>query len=149
MSTKYLIKPYLKLNFCETDHLFSLLRGVFMYFSQEVSERIRKIAHQKGATIKEILDNCELNINTISKKSENGMASFSLAKIADYLDCSVDYLLCRTENPNAHKTHANDVAVNPYDDQQLIDIINIYKQLDNVGKAKMLVAIADIREKNK
>lgn len=26
-----------------------------------------------------------------------------LARIADYLDCSVDYLLGRTENPEAHK----------------------------------------------
>lgn len=115
-----------------------------MYYSQEVSERIRKIANQKGVAIREILDACELNINTISKKTESGMASFSLAKIADYLDCSVDYLLCRTENPNAHKTHAKDVAINPYDDQQLVDIINIYKQLDNVGKAKVLVAVDEI-----
>ncbi len=26
-----------------------------------------------------------------------------LSKIADYLDCSVDYLLGRTDNPNSHK----------------------------------------------
>lgn len=110
-----------------------------MYYSQEVSERIRKIAHQKGVTIKEILDACELNINTISKKSESGMASFSLAKIADKLECSVDYLLCRTENPKSHETHDSDVMVSPYSDQQLVDIINIYKQLNNVGKAKLLV----------
>lgn len=27
----------------------------------------------------------------------------TLIKIADYLDCSVDYLLGRTDNPNSHK----------------------------------------------
>lgn len=27
----------------------------------------------------------------------------NLVKIADYLDCSVDYLLGRTDNPDAHK----------------------------------------------
>lgn len=27
----------------------------------------------------------------------------NLIKIADYLDCSVDYLLGRTDDPNAHK----------------------------------------------
>ena len=27
----------------------------------------------------------------------------NLAKIADFLDCSVDYLLGRTDNPNSHK----------------------------------------------
>lgn len=119
-----------------------------MYFSHEVSERIRKLAHRKGISIKKILDTCELNINTISKKSESGMASFSLAKIADCLDCSVDYLLCRTENPNAHKTHTSDVSISPYTDQQLIDIIDIYKQLDNVGKAKLLVEADRIKNIN-
>lgn len=28
----------------------------------------------------------------------------NLIKIADFLDCSIDFLLGRTENPNAHKT---------------------------------------------
>lgn len=27
----------------------------------------------------------------------------NLVKIADYLDCSVDYLLGRTDNPDSHK----------------------------------------------
>ncbi len=27
-----------------------------------------------------------------------------LIKLADYLDCSVDYLLGRTDNPNSHKS---------------------------------------------
>ena len=27
----------------------------------------------------------------------------NLVKIADYLDCSVDYLLCRTDNPEINK----------------------------------------------
>lgn len=28
----------------------------------------------------------------------------NITKIANYLDCSVDYLLGRTDNTNAHKT---------------------------------------------
>lgn len=47
---------------------------------------------------------CELNINTLSQISEKkGISSFSLAKIADYLDCSVDYLLGRTDIPEINK----------------------------------------------
>ncbi|MDE6102752.1 MAG: helix-turn-helix transcriptional regulator [Ruminococcus sp.] len=30
----------------------------------------------------------------------------NVTKIADYLDCSVDYLLGRTNNPNSHKKNA-------------------------------------------
>lgn len=116
-----------------------------MYFAQELSERIKILARKQGIGQGELLKKCGCNPNILNQISEEkGIASFSLAKIADELDCSVDYLLCRTENPNAHKTHANDVAINPYDDQQLVDIINIYNQLDNVGKARMLVAADEI-----
>lgn len=114
-----------------------------MYVSQSVSERIKFLIQNKGYNVKEVLDCCGLNVNTLNKKSENGLYSFNLAKIADYLDCSVDYLLCRTENPNSHKTHASDVVINP-EEQQLKDIIDIYNQLDNVGKAKLLVAADEI-----
>lgn len=113
-----------------------------MYIQQEISERIKSQAKKKNVVLKDMLKNIGTGVNLISHLSKGQEISYlTLAKIADYLDCSVDYLLCRTENPNAHKTHANDAAVNPYDDRQLMDIINIYKRLDSVGKAKALVAI--------
>lgn len=119
-----------------------------MYVAQAVSDRIKLQAKKKGIPLKTMLPDIGLGINKISQLSKGiEISSFSLAKIADYLDCSVDYLLCRTENPNAHKTHVNDVAINPYDDQQLVEIINIYKQLDNIGKARMLVAADEIKKK--
>lgn len=116
-----------------------------MYIAQSIADRIKMQAKKEGVSLKTMLPDIGVGINKISQISKGSeISSISLAKIADYLDCSVDYLLCRTENPNAHKTHASDVAVNPYEDQQLVEIINIYKQLDNVGKAKALVAIDEI-----
>lgn len=35
----------------------------------------------------------------------------TLIKIADYLDCSVDYLLGRTDNPDSHKINNNERLV--------------------------------------
>ena len=37
------------------------------------------------------------------KKPTSEIASSNLARIADYLDCSVDYLLGRTDNPEVNK----------------------------------------------
>ncbi|MCM1061723.1 MAG: hypothetical protein NC452_15755, partial [Eubacterium sp.] len=55
---------------------------------------------------------CGLSVNTLKQMTDkNGMASFSLAKIADELDCSVDYLLGRTDNPQAHKASPTAVSV--------------------------------------
>lgn len=112
-----------------------------MYYSQELAERIKSMARKNNVVLGKMLSECGLNANTLNQISEErGIASFSLGKIADYLDCSVDYLLCRTDNPNVNKMRIG----NADDDQQLMDIINIYKQLDNVGRAKALVAVDEI-----
>lgn len=43
--------------------------------------------------------------NATATKWKNGTIpnGETLARIADYLDCSVDYLLGRTDNPQSHK----------------------------------------------
>ena len=75
-----------------------------MYITQEITDRIKKTAKSKCITMKCLLSNCELNINTVSQFAKGQQLScISLAKIADYLDCSVDYLLGRTSNPDAHR----------------------------------------------
>lgn len=115
-----------------------------MYIATAVADRIRLQARLKNVTLKQMLADCGLSINTLTQMGHSGITSFNLAKIADYLDCSVDYLLCRTENPNAHHSHSSDISVNPYDDQQLMDIIKIYKRLSQLGKAKVYVFVDEV-----
>ena len=74
-----------------------------MYNAQDVTKRIKSKAKEKSITLKEMLSSLELGINALQNVSDKGIASFSLAKIADYLDCSVDYLLGRTTDPESHK----------------------------------------------
>lgn len=75
-----------------------------MYNSQNLVARIKQTAKSKNILIKTMLTDCDLNINTLSQISEKkGISSFSLAKIADYLDCSVDYLLGRTDVPEVNQ----------------------------------------------
>lgn len=75
-----------------------------MYDTHNIAERIRKRAKIKNVSLKTLLPSCGLGINAISQMGENkGLSSVSLAKIADYLDCSVDYLLGRTENPEVNR----------------------------------------------
>lgn len=76
-----------------------------MYSSQEAAFKIRTLAKEKGVAIADLLENCNLNINALSQsaKSQEGMKAKNLYAIADYLDCSIDYLLGRTDNPNSHK----------------------------------------------
>lgn len=72
-----------------------------MYSAQTTKDRIREQCQSKKINAKAMLSTCELGANTIQQiNDKKGLSSFSLAKIADYLDVSVDYLLGRTDNPN-------------------------------------------------
>ena len=75
-----------------------------LYNSTNTVELIKKIAKNKNISIATLLSNCELNKNTLSSMTSRGswIQSDSLAKIADYLGCSVDYLLGRTDDPESH-----------------------------------------------
>lgn len=75
-----------------------------MYNAQTTKERIKNLCKTNNVNMEKLLSECSLGVNAIRQINDTkGMASFSLAKIADYLDCSVDYLLGRTDNPEINK----------------------------------------------
>lgn len=76
-----------------------------MYNSHDIALRIKQYAKEKHVVLKEMLNVCELSKNTLSSMLSGGSTpkSENLAKIADYLDCSVDYLLGRTDNPKVNR----------------------------------------------
>ncbi|MEZ3494366.1 MAG: helix-turn-helix transcriptional regulator [Lachnospiraceae bacterium] len=75
-----------------------------MYNSQDISKRIKERAQQQGIALGQMLSSCELGVNTISKMAKGtDILTQNFAKIADCLDCSVDYLLGRTDNPEINK----------------------------------------------
>ena len=62
------------------------------------------IASEKGLSKNKLLINVELNKSVFDNMKKGQIPSVDkIHKIADYLDCSVDYLLGRTDNPNSHK----------------------------------------------
>lgn len=78
--------------------------GVRMYNTNEIAVRIKDNAKAKKIAMKTMLGDCDLGINAISEFSKGKQLScISLARIADYLDCSVDYLLGRTDKPEINK----------------------------------------------
>jgi transcriptional regulator with XRE-family HTH domain len=76
----------------------------FMYNAELLKTRIKGLCKVRNVSIKEMLSVCGLSINAVSQINDaGGMYSFSLARIADYLDCSVDYLLGRTDKPEVNR----------------------------------------------
>ena len=80
------------------------LRPLFMYITQDIANRIKfRLKHQHINT-KDMLSDLDMGVNAISEFAKGKqMSCVSLARIADYLDCSVDYLLGRTEDPVLHQ----------------------------------------------
>lgn len=141
-----------------------------MYTAQTTKERIKMMC--KNTSIEQMLVDCSLGVNAVRQINDNkGMASFSLAKIADYLDCSVDYLLGRTNNPTSHKTQAGSTVNNAPisgnfnsignsgsinvnatehtlndDEKALLEYYNGLKPLD---KAQLLIDVAKMSQKGK
>lgn len=74
-----------------------------MYNSQDIAQSIKEISKARNITIKKLLEDVGLGFNTMSNMKTSMPKADNLAKIADYLDCSVDYLLGRTDNPEVNR----------------------------------------------
>lgn len=76
-----------------------------MYSSQEIANRIKSQAKKQRLSVNQLLLNCGLGKNTIAKISTGtDILTQNFAKIADELNCSVDYLLGRTDVPEVNRT---------------------------------------------
>lgn len=75
-----------------------------MYNAQLSADRIKKSLIDLKKTGKQMAIDCELGINVMSNIRRGDVKSIeTFYKIADYLGCSVDYLLGRTDNPDVNK----------------------------------------------
>ena len=77
----------------------------FVNDSQEIAILIKSIAKSKKITIKQMLSDCQLSVNTLSSMKAGGYYPRldAIYKISDYLDVSIYYLLGRTDNPEVNR----------------------------------------------
>lgn len=94
----------------QTNEFSLICRGlqkvgaVFVYNAETMRSRIKQVCKDKGISMKFLLSECGLGVNAIRQINDaGGMYSFSLARIADVLDVSVDYLLGRTDQRDVNR----------------------------------------------
>ena len=108
-----------------------------LYDSSIIANNIKTQAKAKGITIKELLTKCQLGINTVSKLAlGTDIYSKNLAKIADCLDCSVDYLLGRTNSPKPYPSHKQ--AVSRSASGVKMTILPFYRTPSSAGSGSIL-----------
>ena len=75
-----------------------------MYNLQLIEERIMYKSKKMGLSKNKLLLNTNLNKSVFDNMKKGQIPSVDkIHTLADYLDCSVDYLLGRTDNPEVNK----------------------------------------------
>lgn len=134
-----------------------------MYNSQETACRIKRRAKEQGIAVLDLQAKCDLGRNALSQaaKSQDGMKARNLFAIAEVLDCSVDYLLGRTDSPEViYNNHAlsGDGGVSvaggtniTISNQQKEDteLLNLIKSLPLKKRVKIISMIYDELEEEK
>lgn len=70
-----------------------------MYDTSAISGRIKQVAKLRGVTMRTMLSDLNMGINAISQFAKGSeMSVISFVRIADYLKCSTDYLLGRSDD---------------------------------------------------
>lgn len=123
-----------------------------MYNSQETIFRIKQRAKEQGIAILDLQAKCDLGRNAISQaaKSQDGMKARNLFAIAEVLNCSVDYLLGRTDNPTVSGNNISNVKTTITGTQANViqetdtDLYEIKAILSKLSNSKRHRAIADI-----
>lgn len=126
-----------------------------MYEATDIAERIKFLAKQKKIQIKTMLEDCGLSKNMLSSMLSGGSIpkSENLAKIADYLDCSVDYLLGRTEEkekPTAPEGDELDELLKDPETREFYELIKDFSDdelEDLLNYGQYLIAKRDSKEK--
>lgn len=98
--------------------------------SQELVEEIKQRLSNKQISVKEMLSNCELNINTLStmKNREGYPRLEAIAKIAQFLNCSIDDLLGLSDTEKAE---------NKLTDKE-IELLKLFDTVPNDKKEQVL-----------
>lgn len=75
------------------------------YDSNFVAEKIKQLLKLRKIPASKMLMDCSINKDALNTMQTKGYLPRleAIARIADYLDCSVDYLLGRTDNPQSHR----------------------------------------------
>lgn len=106
---------------------------IILYDLHEIVTRVKSAISSKGVIASAMLKEIGCGKNTLSNMETSAASCITLAKIADYLDCSTDYLLGRERNSFILNS----------DETELIDN---FRRLSEIDKIKILERAKTITE---
>lgn len=125
-----------------------------MYYSSDIAQKIKLLAKNKNVSVKKMLEDLNLGFNMLTNMKKSMPKADNIALIADYLDCSVDYLLGRTIsetkiNPNNTISCNNNIIGNGNSigeqlSEQEIALLGIFKKLNVIKQAQLIAYAAEL-----
>lgn len=110
-----------------------------MYYSSDIAIRIKRLSKKKGIKLSDMFESIGLGRNTMANFKTSMPKADNLAKIADYLNCSVDYLLGRTNNPNIDDRTIKPVRPDEDPDSKIVKrILPFYRTAASAGTGSYL-----------
>ena len=108
-------------------------------------ENLRKIREKRNINQLKIAMDIGITQESISKyETDNAFPSKEiLIKLADYLNCSIDYLLDRTNNPKINKDNIS------IEDENIENLIFRYKKLSDENKNKLEGCLLALEQEQK
>lgn len=133
-----------------------------MYNTQEIVQRIKIQLKSQGMTTSTMLAELGMGVNTLSEFAKGKqLSSVSLARIADYLDVSLDDLLGRTSHisyggikensfvgQGSGISNTNQFTTNDTLDDDTKEVIRILKSLSPRKRHELIGIIFDFADEN-
>lgn len=136
--------------------------------NSQITTIIKSRCKEKNISIAQLLLECEITKSFVYdlEKRNTSPSADRLVKIADRLDCSVDYLLGRTDNPNISQNYSNNnisyssnIAFGEYsavenngntevqDDEMTIELVKAFKSLPFSDKMEIMNLVLEKTKK--
>lgn len=126
----------------------------------EIKSRLIREFEKRGVKPYKILPEIGLSKNTLDSANKSMPKADTLAKIADYFGCSVDYLLGRADSPtgtysingnnNVQAINGNNSQLtvgSAEQDETTAEIVKLVKNLPLVKRAEAILYLNDLKTK--
>lgn len=116
--------------------------------NNHIASKIKYVCKNKGLTITSVLSECNISksfIYDLERRSASPSCE-KVSRIADYLDCSVDYLLGRTDIAERNLTSAE--AIVTANSKENVLLLN-FRNMNTAGQDYILQTIDMAKDKYK
>lgn len=109
--------------------------------NSQIAERIKKTCKEQHVSISTLLQDCNLTKSFIYdlEKRNTSPSCDKIAKISEYLNCSIEYILCLSDNPN--KNSSSPERDELLKDPRVLDLINALLKLSAEQRDRFLEAL--------